>query len=151
MKCSACGTELENGRCPFCGYRPTQEDMMAEAAWRRQKAEIGSGPAGEDWKAERPAFPKPGRAAPKAPAAGNRKAPRGRAAAPGHPKPAQPRAKQSASRPERKRKRPDRRGKGMLLVKLMIALWILFCVWSFLQVLAGETGIDLIGILSGTG
>ena len=138
MKCSACGTELANGRCPFCGYRPTQEDMAAEAAWRRQKAGMSSGTDG-DWRAERPKLPK-------------RKPVRKPAAAAVRPErqqqPAvrrQPAPRQQPVRqpPTGKPKKNSHRTGTPLLVKLVIAAWILFCIWSFLQVLAGETGLDL--------
>ncbi len=42
MKCPMCGDEVVNGRCQFCGYVPTKEDMDAFAKWEHQKAEIRS-------------------------------------------------------------------------------------------------------------
>ena len=40
MKCPMCGDEIVNGRCRFCGYVPTKEDMDAIAKWELQKSQI---------------------------------------------------------------------------------------------------------------
>lgn len=46
MKCPQCGDEIRDGRCVFCGYRPTESDRDAAERYRKQKAalESGSGP-----------------------------------------------------------------------------------------------------------
>ena len=40
MRCPMCGDEVVNGRCQFCGYVPTKEDMDAIAKWELQKSQI---------------------------------------------------------------------------------------------------------------
>lgn len=147
MKCPTCGETIKNGRCPFCGFRPTQEDLAAEARWAAEKKKLSGGAAGADWRAERPAIAdlaakaKAGiarnrqkdRPAPRAAAAPSRTAKQKR------PRPANPTRAQKAAGAK----------KGMslsLLLKIAVILWILFVAFSFCQVLAGEYGIDLPGL-----
>lgn len=44
MKCPVCGDEVRNGKCLFCGYRPTEEDRTAREKYERQKAGFGQAP-----------------------------------------------------------------------------------------------------------
>lgn len=43
MKCPSCGDEIRNGRCVFCGYRPTEEDRQAALRYEAQKAAFAGG------------------------------------------------------------------------------------------------------------
>ncbi len=158
MKCPTCGETIRNGRCPFCGYRPTTEDMAAEARWAEEKRHLSGGAAGPDWKAERPgimdiasrvkagAAARTPRARPKAQAEG----------AQGRKPPREPARQAVTKEPRPERQKPRRKArekhkvKGVsmgLVLKLVVALWFLAVFASFCSVLAGEYGIDIPGML----
>lgn len=141
MKCPVCGDEVRNGRCSFCGYRPTAEDASAAARWKAQKAVLENGgppPPERERAAGKPA--KPARKAPPArPASPARKAPPA--------KPARPARKAAPAKPARRARKP-----GLLqglLFKLVFVLWFLGFAWSLYSAWAAESGQDPLGVLLG--
>lgn len=147
MKCPVCGDEVRNGRCSFCGYRPTAEDASAAARWKAQKAVLENGgppPPERARAAGRPAKPA-GKAPPAKPARPARPAAPARKAPPA--KPAGPARKAAPAKPAR------RAGKhGLLqglLFKLVFSLWLLGFAWSLYSAWAAESGQDPLGALLG--
>lgn len=79
-RCPVCGDEIRNGRCVFCGHRPTEADAEAAKKYAAQKAAFaggdgsagrprrsGPGPGKKDPPPERRGRDAPGRAESKAP------------------------------------------------------------------------------------
>ena len=152
MKCTACGADVKNGRCTFCGYRPTEEDMAAERAWAEEKAAL-SGGMGAAAKEKFKRIAKPA-----APAA--RKPERKPAAKAGTPPPKAKPGKRdldaaAAGYAEAKRRNEKERqarqaarrkgGAPMLAVRIFVIVWVAFAAWAVCSVLLGEYGIDIPG------
>lgn len=141
MKCSACGAEVRNGRCTFCGYRPTEQDAASEHAWAEEKARL-SGRVQDPVQRQPVRMPKPRVRRP----ASRRSDDPGRARS-GRPPGGDPPA---ARKPSRHKARHDgsRQGFGVkLAVRLMVFGWALFCGYTFCLVLKNEAGIDLPGMV----
>lgn len=134
MKCPQCGDEMKNGRCVFCGYRPTEADQQAYARWADQKrdAERGfSGPEPEKrGKPEKKIFrPPKNKAAPERKARPERKP---------EPAPRRTEPKKAASKMRRKpgRQRDGPGFFGRLVPKLVVMAWVLLIVYLMISELA---------------
>lgn len=136
MKCSACGADVRNGCCTFCGYRPTEQDAASERAWAEEKARLSG--QGQD-RERRPAV-----------RMSNARVRRheGRSERPRSGRP--PGAGQPVARSAGSMK--GRRAAGSqgfavkLAVRAMVAGWVLFCAYTFCLVLKNEAGVDLPGM-----
>lgn len=145
MKCSVCGADMKNGRCTFCGFRPTAQDIESEKAWAEEKKALSArdgGPAGKIRMPRAPVRPKAGRPVTPPSVRKDRQAPEGRARAKMPPKPP---AKPAKNAGKGKRAASGRPGRVPVIIRLVIIAWILFCAWTFCTVMAREYGIDIPG------
>lgn len=145
MKCPVCGDEVLNGKCSFCGYRPTEADREAREKYEKQKAGIeGRGVPGKGRPAISPERPAKAKTVPKKAPAGkpardgrSREGP-ARPGGPGGPKLAPPRKP-----PERAGKPGTGRRPGRLkriLFKLVVIGWAVLYIGLIVQKLVQDSG-----------
>ena len=147
MKCPSCGDEIRNGRCVFCGYRPTEEDREAERRYEAQKAVFAGGrPEKAKRRAARAEPAEKKKADGAAPVPSGRKDAPGPKAEPGAKNAKAPAAKPAAKREPAKNRLPAKKGKRAdgsrhgflvrLFFRLLIVLWVLawiLAVWGKLS------------------
>lgn len=133
MKCPQCGDDMVNGRCVFCGYRPTESDRQAYARWAEQKKKAEGG--FPELEPER--RPKAEKCASRQPGAGQQRerTPRAERQAPKAGKPERQR-KSGRKRPSGPRQRDGPGFFGRLVPRLVVILWALLIIYLMVSELA---------------
>ena len=139
MKCPQCGDDMVDGRCRFCGYRPTEADRQAYARWAEQKKQAERGFPGPE--PERKAA-RPERTAKQAGAAkpaAKRPAKKSAATAATKPPadgtgPPRRKSRKAAGKPARARDGPGLLGR--LVPRLVVIAWALLLAYLMVSELA---------------